>query len=604
MTPSFNRDAIHAHVTLLHQLADGIDGIIPLFCVEEGKTPIIHRFGVGQIADVVNTIMGSEAHPGLNIYMPWAVMRPDLEPGKKGGEADIIAVLGGVGDVDNDKYQIGELPVEASCVIESSAGNYQPGYPFSRPISVSEAKPILEALSDAIGGDGGTKDASHVWRVPGTLNWPTRTKLMRGRSPNPQQVTIKKAFDGTLVIPEELAAKLPAKKTNGHASPDYEPSETISDWEEGLLRSQLSAIPSDDYHTWVTVGMALHTIGRCDLWDEWSATSEKFDAQAQPRKWASFKAEREGGVTTGTITKLAVKHGWTMPPAFSDWIQLDVKHLNEKIEIMDGERFDNEADDVLEDANDFPDSDLILPGYTGRIADWIMSTSPYPARLFSVAAALTVVSALTARHVYCSVPRLSTSGYMLMIGGTGGGKDRPRVCVKELLKEIGVGNMIMANVASASSLGMQLIENPATLQVLDEAGQLFRKLSNRNSSNHEMDLENAYCELWSNGLSDYTTSKTTMRGREQVVRAWFGFLGATTPAALHEQLRSKMVANGFLNRFMVLQRHKRVPRNRNCLPNDSVPAELIATGRRLFGFQDIRPDTTDKKHFVPPTGMI
>ena len=75
--------------------------------------------------------------------------------------------------------------------------------------------------------------------------------------------------------------------------------------------------PSDDYHTWVTVGMALHTVGRCDLWDEWSATSDKFDTNEQASKWASFKTERNGGtVTTGSILKLACEHGWIAPPLF------------------------------------------------------------------------------------------------------------------------------------------------------------------------------------------------------------------------------------------------------------------------------------------------
>jgi hypothetical protein len=42
---------------------------------------------------MVETIMGFENHPRVNLYAPWSVMRPDLEPNKKGAEADVIAVL-------------------------------------------------------------------------------------------------------------------------------------------------------------------------------------------------------------------------------------------------------------------------------------------------------------------------------------------------------------------------------------------------------------------------------------------------------------------------------------------------------------------------------
>ena len=38
----------------------------------------------------------------------------------------------------------------------------------------------------------------------------------------------KRQFEGALIKPEELAAKLPTKKTNGHASPDHEPGEPFS----------------------------------------------------------------------------------------------------------------------------------------------------------------------------------------------------------------------------------------------------------------------------------------------------------------------------------------------------------------------------------------
>ena len=143
MTAPFNRAAIEAHVTLIHKLAEGCDGALTLVSIEEGKTPRVRRFGVGQTTLMVDAIMGSEVHPGLNVYMPWAVMRRDLEPNKKGREFDIVAVLGAVSDLDHDKYSIGELPLKAPYVVESSVGNYQAIYPFTRPLSVSEAKPIV-----------------------------------------------------------------------------------------------------------------------------------------------------------------------------------------------------------------------------------------------------------------------------------------------------------------------------------------------------------------------------------------------------------------------------------------------------------------------------
>ena len=67
-TPSFDRASIAAHVGLIHQLAAGIQGVIPLFSVEEGKAPKVQRFGVGNVADTVGAIMAFENRQSLNVY--------------------------------------------------------------------------------------------------------------------------------------------------------------------------------------------------------------------------------------------------------------------------------------------------------------------------------------------------------------------------------------------------------------------------------------------------------------------------------------------------------------------------------------------------------
>jgi RepB DNA-primase from phage plasmid len=166
---------------------------------------------------MIETIMGSEGRPWINLYAPWAVMRSDLPPRKKGGESDVVACLAAIADLDNDKHKFGELPVEPSYVIETSPGNYQAFYFFDQPLSASKAKPVLAALCDSVGGDSGTKDVAHVWRIPGTLNIPTKSKLARGRSPVPAAVTIKNHYDGRLIDPSSLLALAPPpRRPNGH----------------------------------------------------------------------------------------------------------------------------------------------------------------------------------------------------------------------------------------------------------------------------------------------------------------------------------------------------------------------------------------------------
>ena len=142
-----------------------------------------------------------------------------LERGAKGDEQHVVVTLALVADLDNDKAELplATLPVEPPYVIESSDGNFQPVFPLSRALANGEAKALAISLSDFIGGDAGTKDLSHVWRVPGTLNWPNKKKLQRGRPPEPQPVRVAKPFTGALVDPATLQAALTSGKANGKA---------------------------------------------------------------------------------------------------------------------------------------------------------------------------------------------------------------------------------------------------------------------------------------------------------------------------------------------------------------------------------------------------
>ena len=85
-----------------------------------------------------------------------------------------------------------------------------------------------------------------------------------------------------------------------------------------LIRSALQYVsanlPRDE---WARVGMAIKSeypdcTGR-DLFCEWSATAESFDAKAARSTWRSLK--QSGGVSVGTLLHLAKENGFTLPKA-------------------------------------------------------------------------------------------------------------------------------------------------------------------------------------------------------------------------------------------------------------------------------------------------
>jgi hypothetical protein len=237
--PQPDADAIRTHVSMLHGLAKAADveGLLTLTRIDAlTQTAHTERFAIGDIDTMAKAVVGWSTHPNLNLYSPFVIFRKDLERGAKGGEADARAILAFVGDLDSDKHDkpsvgLDGLPLHPPYVIETSAGNYQPFYPLAKALTAADAKPPAVALSDAIGGDKGTKDVSHIWRIAGTLNWPGASKLARGRSPIPQPVRVVKPWTGELTDVGDLA--LAVRDFVRPPAPEAEPYEPVDDARRG-----------------------------------------------------------------------------------------------------------------------------------------------------------------------------------------------------------------------------------------------------------------------------------------------------------------------------------------------------------------------------------
>lgn len=74
------------------------------------------------------------------------------------------------------------------------------------------------------------------------------------------------------------------------------------------LKFNLKDIHADDYHIWLTTGMAIHheTDGSEEgltLWDEWSSKANNYDPGVIRDKWTTFGSKDREQVTAGTILK-------------------------------------------------------------------------------------------------------------------------------------------------------------------------------------------------------------------------------------------------------------------------------------------------------------
>ena len=244
--PSPDYGAIRSHVEMLHTLAKnaGVDGVLAFTRIDDKNKTHTEKFAIGDVDRMADAIFGWSTHPNLNIYMSHAIFRKDLPSWSTGKEEDVRAVLSLVGDLDSDlgKKAVGlnRLPLPATYVLETSANNFHATFPLGRALSPSDAKAIAVALSNAIGGDSGTKDISHLWRIPGTLNWPSKTKLERNRPAAPQLVTVKLAWNGETIEPEALW-----EAVKGFAGAKSGSSSTGSSDETGGSSETFADLPAD-----------------------------------------------------------------------------------------------------------------------------------------------------------------------------------------------------------------------------------------------------------------------------------------------------------------------------------------------------------------------
>lgn len=232
--------AIGSYVTLLHTCANDIEGVftvgvLTLDTKRAQATMKCSHFSVGQIDMMIDHICTESVKDRANVYVAPAVFSPDLAPGKKGGEADIIAVLGAVADFDDaDAIRWADrVPTDPNMVLETSPNRFQVFYFFERTLTVKEAKPFLAGLQQSCQCDPVSKDASHLWRVPGTFNWADKGKVAKGRGLEPVLVKTITSWVGGTVALESLPSISPRPDSlsrSGNA-PNHTPASYEELWE-------------------------------------------------------------------------------------------------------------------------------------------------------------------------------------------------------------------------------------------------------------------------------------------------------------------------------------------------------------------------------------
>ena len=299
-------------------------------------------------------------------------------------------------------------------------------------------------------------------------------------------------------------------------------------------------------------------------------------SRAIATEWRYSKDDRPGGVLGfGSVYKRLEDTGWVYGAVTVDDFEEDededvhTEHTPEKVDIE------------WRDTQDIPEHLLTVPGTLGLAVEHYNATSTTFQPQFAVQTALALGSVTLARY-WKSEAENFTSLYLVNLGATGSGKEFSRKFLTKCLEESGLGALMgPSKYASEAGIFSELAWKPRHVTVYDEFGRLLD--STRNNSNPNLrDAQTFLMSLFgilgeSARPTAYSANGKTAQQIEAmrsmiVRRPAVTILGLSTPETFFDALSQDDVANGFLNRLLVVNSRQKArvedPRAWRHIPKD------------------------------------
>jgi hypothetical protein len=186
-----NPIAVHKFITLVHERAAaaiaGVGNARPAVLQLCSAAPDDSRFfhsayNIGDVEHMaVDALVDSEV--GKNVFIEPRLVRPGRPAERRGDLLTTLAVFASVADGDCDKNQPFTAPIPASAVVQTSERNEHSWFFLSRAVGYDDAQELGRLMRQSAGGDGCSGNCVQPFRVAGTINYPNRKKVARGRTP-------------------------------------------------------------------------------------------------------------------------------------------------------------------------------------------------------------------------------------------------------------------------------------------------------------------------------------------------------------------------------------------------------------------------------------
>lgn len=330
----------------------------------------------------------------------------------------------------------------------------------------------------------------------------------------------------------------------------------------------LANIDPDDYKTWFSCACSLKSmLGEqgFHLWDAWSQKSAKYNPNEMRAKWASIS--QAGGITGATVIGLGGLEDLPPRPRKAK----TVKKVEQEVKPLDR-------------------SLLNPPGWVGDWAEFVCHNSRYPQPELALANALTVASCLLGRKIR-DQSDVRPNIYVIGVAETAMGKEAARKYTKQLFSETGIVGFGGEKLSSKTAIERTLTATPNALYLIDEFSHYVASLLNEKSASHLKDVMTCFMELYSSSTSTYFGQDMANRkgdmNRYQIDQP-SASIYATTTGVIWDQLSSRALRDGTLNRFLIVTAPDSRPKINEYEIVDKLPKQLTQLAHQ-FSNQSINP---------------
>jgi hypothetical protein len=173
-----------------------------------------------------------------------------------------------------------------------------------------------------------------------------------------------------------------------------------------------------------------------------------------------------------------------------------------------------------------------------------------------------------------------TNIYCLAVSGSGSGKERAREVNTEIMRLVGLSEMLGEGAASSAGLVSVLAEHPAMLFQIDEIGRYLKTLGDARQK-HLYEIISVFMSVYTRSGSSYVGQAYAETKKIKTIHQPHAVIhGTTVPQSLYDSFTTEGITEGFYSRTLIFEGDADAKKQK---PSIDRPPESLLDVARFWG---------------------